>query len=66
MKVIAQRVSSAKVIINNETHASIKKGITAIYFNRNCKNKTMNESILLMKAVGETIIVDDELSLIHI
>ena len=42
------------------TPASIKKGITAIYFNRNCKNKTMNESILLMKAVGETIIVDDE------
>ena len=42
------------------TPASIKKGVTAIYFNRNCKNKTINESILLMKAVGETIIVDDE------
>ena len=42
------------------TPASIKKGVTAIYFNRNCKNKTINESILLMKAAGETIIVDDE------
>ncbi len=42
------------------TPASIKKGVTAIYFNRNCKNKTINESILLMKAAGETIIVNDE------
>ena len=29
MKVIAQRVSSAKVSINKETHASIDKGILA-------------------------------------
>jgi len=29
LKVIVQRVSSAKVSINNETHASIKKGILA-------------------------------------
>ena len=42
------------------TPVSIKKGVTAIYFNRNCKNKTINESILLMKAAGETIIVNDE------
>ncbi len=42
------------------TPASIKKGVTAIYFNRNCKNKTIKESILLMKAAGETIIVNDE------
>ena len=42
------------------TPASIKKGVTAIYFNTNCINKTISESILLMKAAGETIIVNDE------
>ena len=42
------------------TPASIKKGVTAIYFNTNCINKTINQSILLMKAVGEAVRVDDE------
>ena len=42
------------------TPASIKKGVTAIYFNRNCKNKTISETIMLMKAAGETIMVKDE------
>ena len=48
------------IITIPNTPASIKKGVTAIYFNRNCINKTINQSILLMKAVGETVIVDDE------
>ena len=46
MKVIAQRVSSAKVIINNETHASIKKGILAyICFERDDKDEVIDKFI---------------------
>ena len=29
------------------TPASIKKGVTAVYFNRNCKNKSINEVLEL-------------------
>ena len=46
MKVIAQRVSSAKVIINNKTHASIKKGILAyVCFERDDKDEVIDKFI---------------------
>ena len=42
MKAITQRVSSAKVCINNETYASIKKGILAYV----CFEKDDNEAVI--------------------
>ena len=46
MKVIAQRVSSAKVIINKETHASINKGILAyVCFEKGDKDEVIDKFI---------------------
>tara|TARA_B100000614_G_scaffold41195_1_gene33972 strand:- start:279 stop:716 length:438 start_codon:yes stop_codon:yes gene_type:complete len=42
LKAITQRVSSAKVCINNETYASIKKGILAYV----CFEKDDNEAVI--------------------
>ena len=42
------------------TPSSILKGITAMYFNSNCNKKIIENSILLMNAVGETIKVNNE------
>ena len=46
MKVIAQRVSSAKVSINKETHASINKGILAyVCFEKGDKDEVIDKFI---------------------
>ena len=42
------------------TPSSILKGITAMYFNRNCNSQIIENSEILMNAVGETIKVSDE------
>ena len=42
------------------TPASVKKGVTAIHFNNNCEKNIIDASILVMKAVGEVVIVDNE------
>ena len=42
------------------TPSSILKGITAMYFNSNCNSQIIENSKILMNAVGETIYVGDE------
>ena len=57
-----------RILGNNEqiirtipnTPASVRKGVTAIHFNNNCGKSIMNASILVMQAVGEVVIVDNE------
>ncbi len=42
------------------TPSSILKGVTAVHFNSNCNKNVIENSILLMDAVGETIQVQNE------
>ena len=42
------------------TPSSILKGVTAVHFNSNCNKSVIENSILLMDAVGETIQVKNE------
>ena len=78
MQALAQRVSSAKILINAETHSSINQGILAYV----CFEKDDNEGVIdrfiskitnfcIFKGDNDTMStnlkeIDGDLSLIHI